>query len=110
MPSVRLPLSGDVTQAINPWSWTTNAGQIGFFNVDLGSSGDPEAERAIIAEVGSYGRQIGRLGDVIGILLKHADASKFSAEEQLTIADLQAQLRSVDRIKAKPRPPGSGSP
>ncbi len=101
MASVRLPLSGDVSQVINPMSWTTNASQIGFFNVDLGSSGDPEIERQVIADVGSYGRQLGRIGDVLGILLQHIDKSSLSAHEAATIGDFEAQLRAVDRIKAK---------
>jgi hypothetical protein len=101
MPSIRLPLSGDVSQVINPQNWTTNAGQIGFFNVDLGSSGDPEVERSVIADVGSYGRQLGRLGDVVGILLKHIDRTKLSAQEQAQIGDFETQLRAVDRVKQR---------
>jgi hypothetical protein len=104
MPSVRLPLSGDVTQVINPMSWT-NSGQLSFFSVDLGSSADPELERSIIADVGSYGRQLGRIGDVVSILLKYADRSKFTEHEQTAVADLEAQLRAVDSVKKrKPTP------
>ncbi len=101
MPSIRLPLSGDVSQVINPTTWTTNAGQIGFFNVDLGSSGDPDVERAVISDVGSYGRQLGRLGDVVGILLKHIDRTKLSKEEHAQIGDFEAQLRAVNRVKQR---------
>jgi hypothetical protein len=100
MPSVQLPLSGDVTQALNPMNWT-NSGQLSFFSIDLGSSADPELERSIIADVGSYGRQIGRLGDVVTILLKYADRSKFTPDEQTAIADFEAQLRAVDGIKKR---------
>lgn len=101
MPSVRLPLSGDVSQTLDPLTWTSSGGQIGFFNIDLGSSADPQAERQIIAEVGSYGRQIGRIGDVLAILLKHADRSKFSEAERIAIEDLHVQLRGVDGVKRK---------
>src|SRR3984957_5098521 len=101
MPSIRLPLSGDVSQVINPQSWTTNAGQIGFFNVDLGSSGDPDVERSVIADVVSYGRQLGRLGDVVAILLKHIDRTKLTEQEQAQIGDFETQLRAVDRVKQR---------
>jgi hypothetical protein len=101
MPSIRLPLSGDVSQVINPMNWTANASQIGLFNVDLGSSGDPEIERRVIADVGSYGRQLGRIGDVLGVLLKHLDRSSLSASEEALVGDFEAQLRAVDRVKAK---------
>ena len=44
----RLPLSGDVTQAINPWSWTfgSASSQVGLVNINLGRSSDPERTRA----------------------------------------------------------------
>ena len=102
MSSVRLPLSGDVNQLINPMSWT-NSGQLSFFSVDLGSSAEPEIEQAILANVGSYGRQLGRLGDVVAILLKHADQTKFTEHERTCVADLEAQLRSVDSAKKRHR-------
>jgi hypothetical protein len=100
MPSVQLPLSGDVTQAFNPMNWA-NSGQLSFFNVNLGSSADPALERSVIDEVGSYGRQIGRLGDVLAILLKHADRSKFSELECTALADFEAQWRAVEAIKKR---------
>lgn len=38
-----LPLYGDVSQTINPWTCFTRraAGQVGLVNIDLGKSGDP---------------------------------------------------------------------
>ena len=38
-----LPLSGDVTQAINQWTWLTKVvgGQFGLININLGKSSDP---------------------------------------------------------------------
>jgi|SRR5271156_4978291 len=104
MPSVRLPLSGDVTQTIDPFNWSSRGGQFAFFNIDLGSSADPAAERDIIAEIGSYGRQIGRLGDALAVLLKHVDTSKFSAEDWMAVGALKTQLESVERSKKKKRP------
>jgi hypothetical protein len=63
MPEFRLPLSGDVTQAINPWSWffRTVGNQLGLININLGKSSDPELEQRIVNEVGTYGKQLGQI-------------------------------------------------
>ena len=47
MPELRLPLLGDVTQAINPWTWflRLSEAQVGLVNINLGRSSDPELER-----------------------------------------------------------------
>lgn len=63
MPDVRLPLSGAVTQSINPWKWYIRSvgGQIGLLKINVGKSADPELEQRIFDEVGSYGGQLGRI-------------------------------------------------
>ena len=67
-----MPLSGDVTQAINPWSWTFGAAssQAGLVNSNLGRSSDPELEKELLDEVGSYGMQLGRIGDALAVLIR----------------------------------------
>lgn len=103
MPDFRLPLSGDVIQAINPWQWMWNAsgGQYGIVNINLGQSADPALEQRILEEVGSYGRQIGRLSDVVAILLKHVQPERLSPEERAQVEDFQLQLAQVERLKAR---------
>ena len=73
MAELKLPLSGNVSQVISPWTaWFSAFGsQIGLVNVNLGQSSAPEVEREILSEVGSYGKQLGRVGDVLTVLLKH---------------------------------------
>jgi hypothetical protein len=65
-------------QAINPWFAESSGDQVGLINIDLGQ-GDEKVERDILADVGSYGRQIGRLGEalevVIGVLHEIAPAA-----------------------------------
>ena len=103
MPDFRLPLSGDVSQAINPWSWFFRAvgSQIGLININLGKSRDPGLEQRILEDVGSYGRQIGRIGDALRVLLDHADLRHLEPAEQQIIADLRSQLDEIDRLKAR---------
>lgn len=58
----RLPLSGDVKQWIKAWGEVV--GQVGLFNVNIANSADPAAEHAIVSRH-SYGRQLGRILDVL---------------------------------------------
>ena len=73
MAELKLPLSGNVSQLISPWTaWFSALGsQIGLVNIHLGQSSAPEVERDILNEVGSYGKQLGRVGDVLIVLLNH---------------------------------------
>ncbi len=105
MPHVRLPLSGDVLQTINPWTWFTrfSGSQVGLVNINLGRSADPALEQEILEEVGSYGRQLGRLGDVLGILLRHVELKGLSEDEKDQIAALRTQLAEVDSLKERRR-------
>ena len=58
MPNVLLPLSGDVLQNVNPWSWfmKLTGSQVVLVNVNPGRSADPALEERILDEVGSYAR------------------------------------------------------
>lgn len=54
-------------QAINPWTFNQQGAQFGFVNIDLGQTPQPEVEQAILEKVGSYGRQLGRIGDALEV-------------------------------------------
>jgi hypothetical protein len=101
MPNVRLPLSGDVMQTINPWNWFFKpvASQFGFVNINLGKSADPALEAQILDEVGSYGRQLGRVSEALAVLLKHLDPAVLSDEEKKTLWAFENQLAEVQRLK-----------
>jgi hypothetical protein len=110
MPNVRLPLSGDVLQTINPWNWFFRAvgNQVGLVNINLGSSANPKLEEEILDEVGSYGRQLGRIGDALGVLLKHVKPADLSDDENMKIWAFKNQLAEIERLKAKvSTPPGT---
>ena len=59
----------------------------------------PETEQVILDEIGSYGRQIGRIGDTIEVLLKQLDRSRLSDAEKEVIAVFEGQLAQVRSIK-----------
>jgi hypothetical protein len=88
-------------QAINPWTFYQQGSQIGLLNIDLGQTPNPQAERAILHEVGSYGRQIGRIGDVLEVLLDHLKLKDLEPAEKDAIDILRGQLAQVRQVKAR---------
>jgi hypothetical protein len=95
-------LSGDVMQAINPWSWWTNAmGQFGLINISTNASANPRLEREIVNDVASYGRQLGRINEVLYALLQHTSQESWSATERREAADFRRMADAIAAVKAK---------
>jgi hypothetical protein len=87
-----------LTQTINPWSWTF--GDFSLFSINLGQSAAPGVESRVLAEVGSYGRQIGRIGDALKVLLAWAEAQPNGpSRNDPAIKALRLQLEHIDVIK-----------
>ena len=105
MPAFRLPLSGDVLQAINPWSDMFKAfgSQFGFININLGRSAAPEIEQDILNEVGSYGRQLGRMGEALAVLVDKIEPKldDLTKEERLALDAFKVMQAEIDRVKAR---------
>lgn len=98
MSEFRIPVSftmpsGDVTQTFNPM--TFSFGQIGLFNVNLGSSGAPEIEADVLNRAGSYGRQIGRIADALEVVLDVLDRAGHLKDLTKKEADAVEALRAV---------------
>ena len=102
MAEFRLPLSGGVTQSF-PWSFNfaPSLSALGPVNVSLGSSSDPELEREILDQVGTYGCQLGQMGDVIRILLRRFRLDDLSPQESDAVEAFYAQIEAIDRLKRK---------
>ena len=96
-------------QAINPWTFYQQGAQFGFINIDLGQTSHPEIERAILDDVGSYGRQLGRIGDALEVLLNHVELDRLSQAEKDALSVLRGQLAAVRQVKERTRTSGSGS-
>ena len=100
MSNLNLPLSGDVWQSLNPFSWfVRSAGQLGLININLGRTSEPETEELILTEVGSYGRQIGRIADALDVLVGTLDLTKLTPAQQDAIIAFRAQLDDVRKVK-----------
>ncbi len=89
MATFKMPLSGDVVQSINPFTafFSPVGSQFSVVNINLGQSSDPDVEREVLSDVGTYGRQIGRIGDVLIVLLAH-----FHPQTSLTSEETAAGL------------------
>ncbi len=88
-------------QAINPWTFYQDGAQFGFINIDLGQTAHPEVEQAILNDVGSYGRQLGRIGDALEVLLNHVKLDDLSQAEKDALSILRGQLAEVRQVKER---------
>lgn len=86
MPDFKLPLSGNVTQSIFP------------LTINVGQSSNPAVEEDAIS-VASYGKQLGRIGDALIVLLKHVRLEHLSEIEEKAIADLKSMLYELANVK-----------
>jgi hypothetical protein len=95
----RQPLSGDVWQAINPWSWwlESTGQQVGFINIYQTEADDPDKELKIVENVASYGKQLGRIVDALSAVLRHGSFSGLEPEEEVA---KQRFLEMADEIAA----------
>ncbi len=105
MASLRLPLAGDVTQFIRSWMglFGQRDGQIGLLNVNvnLGKTDAPELEEQILSEVGTYGHQLGRIGDALAVLVSHVDASRLTPQEDAALKALTQMLDELATVREK---------
>ncbi|MBO9709250.1 MAG: hypothetical protein J7521_13670 [Caulobacter sp.] len=96
MPDFKLALAPQqLTQAINPWSWTF--GNVSLFSINLGKSAAPGVEARVLDEVGSYGRQLGRIGEALSVIIDWAE--EHGLPEHRAITELKLQLEHVDVIR-----------
>jgi hypothetical protein len=104
MPVFRLPLSGNVTQSINPWNWVFNpsGGQFGLVNISLGQSSNPAVEEEVLSDVASYGKQLGRIEDALLLLIGRAErAGELSEDEKQAFGALKELVGQIATVKAK---------
>ena len=104
MPVFRLPLSGNVTQSINPWTWLFNpvGSQVGLVNIELGQSSNPAVEEEVLSDVASYGKQLGRIEDVLVVLLTHFRPKRaLTKAENKAILDLKRMIEDIGDVKKR---------
>lgn len=113
MSTIEAPLGGDVAQVFSQaisqmveqnlrlWFLPFQGMQIqlGLINV-AGRSSAPDLERAVVNDVASYGRQLGRAQDALAILLAHLPApEELSKKEREAIADFKQMFNNIAEVK-----------
>ncbi len=98
----KLPLSGDVSVPVAmPGSY---GGQFGMFNINLGGSGDAAMEQEMLDRVGSYGRQIGWLSDVIGVILAELETKNPELGKTKAVEVFKAMAGEIAHTKRLHKP------
>lgn len=113
MPVFKLPLSGDVVQTINPWTafFSPIGSQFGLININLGQSSEPNVEADVLSDVASYGKQLGKIGDALIVLLKHfKPETPLTKEERTAIESLKKMLNQIADVKEKHERPALRPP
>lgn len=88
-------------QAINPWSFAFSGDQFGLVNISIGATRHPELERRILDEVGSYGHQLGHIGDALEVLIDHFDQAGLTRGEKDALAILKGELAEIRKVKRR---------
>jgi hypothetical protein len=90
MTDFNLPLSGAVNQT---FPWTVN------YTINLGNSSDTAIEQDVLS-VASYGKQLGRISDVLIVLLNHVElVGALTQDEKDAIRDLKTVLDEIANKK-----------
>jgi hypothetical protein len=98
--SWRGPFSGDVTQAINPWSWWIRGSQqAGFININTSRTDDPDMERRIVENVASYGRQLGRIVEVVQVLVAQLPTGELTPAERDAVRSFTEMAERIAAVK-----------
>ena len=102
MPTFKLPLSGDVVQSINPFTAFMTGGQFGLVNINMGQSSEPKVEEEVLSDVATYGKQLGRIGDALMVLLAHFHPpAPLTTDETKAIDALKEMLEKIAAVKEK---------
>jgi hypothetical protein len=78
--------------------------QFSLFSVDLGHSSDPEVEKSMIEELGSYGKQIGHIAEALEVVIERLnllDADDLNEQQRDAIKVLLGDVAAARSVKHK---------
>ena len=68
----------------------------------MGQSSEPKVEQEVMSDVATYGKQLGRIGDALIVLLAHFNPSTpLAPDESKVIAELKDMLEKIAMVKEK---------
>ena len=92
-------------QPIQAWADHLST-QLGLVNVNVQATAQPQTEQRIVQDVASYGKQLGRIADVLLVLLLRletrrngAAAAKRTPAEKEAVARLLVMLDEIQQVK-----------
>jgi hypothetical protein len=100
MANVYMPLQlapTSLTQPILP-NWSFN-----LFSVNLGTSSNANVEQQVLEQVGSYGRQIGRLSEALEVVIEQLrilDSKDLSQDQRDALQVFLGDVAAVRKIKS----------
>jgi hypothetical protein len=90
-----------LSQLINPLYWlNSGTDQIGLINISGSASAKPEVEADIIENVATYGRQLGRITDVLQAVLAQMHPDRWPAAEQEAVRQFRDMAAKIAAVKA----------
>ena len=94
------PLSGDVSQFFQFWPQAFANASISLVSIDLGESSNAKVENAVLDKVAGYGKQLGRIGDALAVLIRHFEPkAPLTDKEQAALDALTQLLAAIREIK-----------
>ncbi|MEM1378003.1 MAG: hypothetical protein AAGG69_11515 [Pseudomonadota bacterium] len=91
---------GDVTQMFSIWNNFLRDANFAAINVNMGQTGNSDVEQYVLDNIGSYGRQLGRIGEALNVLIEHFELpSDVSEDDRHALEDFQSMLRDIARVK-----------
>lgn len=88
----------NLAQSILPWTWFQGA-TFNLFSPVIGATRKPELEEEILDHVGSYGRQLGKIGDALAVLIALAPKTDLTEEQREALVLCEAQLLEIEKLK-----------
>jgi hypothetical protein len=106
------PLSGfalDTIGSYNPiTSWfTTTLSQVGFVNIQEMKSDDPDLEKRIISEIGSYGKQLCRVVAALQAICEHLgplNPERWEPDERAAVNSFLRLAEEISSFKCANQP------
>jgi hypothetical protein len=73
--------------------------QIGFININMTESSDPAMERQIVENVAGYGKQLGRIVEVLNALFAHTVTAEWSDVQKKALDDFLDLAKDIAAVK-----------
>lgn len=91
-----------LAQIINPLNWlASGTGQIGLVNISGAASAKPEVEADIVENVATYGRQLGRISDLLQVMLEKSHADTWTGGDAQALRAFKEMNAKIAAVKAR---------